>query len=327
MMNEISCKQEIKQITIPTPFAVGDVHTYIIITDKVTLVDAGVKTMEAWEIFQRELAKHGLKVLDIDQVVVTHHHPDHVGLLDYLPPNIPVYGHKRAHPWMTQDQRYFSTHESYYKDLFAKLGVEQRFYALLDAIDKPLRFSCHRGLTSFIGEGGRMEGLTNWRIYETPGHASSHLVLFDEKSGTLIGGDLILSHISPNPLVEPPYVGELMRKKSMLDYIHSIEKMMRLPIKQVLPGHGDIVKNVPELLAARLKQQEKRAKKVLGFLQEKPATAYEICQFLFPMVYEKQLLLTLSETIGQIDYLLDKEQILEDDSVTPPLYKAAEEGV
>jgi glyoxylase-like metal-dependent hydrolase (beta-lactamase superfamily II) len=322
MMNKISCKQEIKQITIPTPFAVGDVHTYIIITDKVTLVDAGVKTMEAWEVFQRELNKHGLKVLDIDQVVVTHHHPDHVGLLDFMPSNIPVYGHKRAHPWMTQDQRYFSMHETYYKELFEQIGVEQRFYPLLNAIDKPLRFSCHRGLTSFIGEEDRLEGLVNWRIIETPGHASSHLVLFDEKSGTLIGGDLILADISPNPLVEPPYVGETNRKKSMLEYMHSIEKMKRLPITRVLPGHGDIVGNVPELLEIRLKQQDKRANKVLKFLKENPATAYEICQFLFKSVYEKQLLLTLSETLGQIDFLLDKGLIIEDASSKPYMYKA-----
>ncbi|WP_157182438.1 MBL fold metallo-hydrolase [Bacillus sp. m3-13] len=322
MMNDVSCKQEIKQITIPTPFAVGDVHTYIIITDKVTLVDAGVKTMEAWEVFQRELSSHGLKVLDIDQVVVTHHHPDHVGLLDYFPANIPVYGHKRAHPWMTQDHRYFSTHEAYYKELFERMGVEERFYPVLDAIDKPLRFACQRGLTSFVGEGDRLDGLANWRIMETPGHASSHLVLFDEKSGTLIGGDLILADISPNPLVEPPYVDETERKKAMLEYIHSIEKMKRLPIKRVLPGHGDIVGNVSELLEIRLKQQDKRANKVLNYLKVQPATAYEICQYLFKSVYEKQLLLTLSETIGQIDYLLDKGLIVEDATSKPYTYTA-----
>ncbi|WP_262372547.1 MBL fold metallo-hydrolase [Sutcliffiella horikoshii] len=322
MMNDVSCKQEIKQITIPTPFAVGDVHTYLIITDKVTLVDAGVKTMEAWEIFQRELSSHGLKVLDIDQVVVTHHHPDHVGLLDYFPSNIPVFGHKRAHPWMTQDHRYFSTHEAYYKEMFERMGVEQRFYSVLDAIDKPLRFACHRGLTSFVGEGDRLDGLANWQIIETPGHASSHLVLFDEKSRTLIGGDLILADISPNPLVEPPYVDETERKKAMLEYIHSIEKMRRLPIQRVLPGHGDMVENVPELLETRLKQQDKRANKVLKFLQDQPATAYEICQYLFKSVYEKQLLLTLSETIGQVDYLLDKGLIIEDASSKPFTYLA-----
>ncbi|QFT89613.1 putative metallo-hydrolase YflN [Bacillus sp. THAF10] len=321
-MNEVSCKQEIKQITIPTPFAVGDVHTYIIITDKITLVDAGVKTHHAWEVFQQELQKHGLKVLDIDQVVITHHHPDHVGLLDYLPVNIPVYGHKRAHLWMTQDQRYFSAHESYYKKLFKEIGVEERFYPLLNSIDKPLRFACHRGLTAFIGEGDRIEGLPNWRIIETPGHASSHIVLFDEKSGILIGGDLILADISPNPLVEPPYPGEAERKKAMLEYVQSIEKMMELPITRVLPGHGEIVGDVPALLSTRMLQQEKRARKVVEFVSKQPSTAYEICQFLFKSVYEKQLLLTLSETIGQLDYLLDKGLITEDNDTTPFVYQA-----
>jgi glyoxylase-like metal-dependent hydrolase (beta-lactamase superfamily II) len=323
-MNEVSCKQEIKQITIPTPFAVGDVHTYLIITDKVTLVDAGVRTIEAWEVFQRELKKHALKLLDIDQVFITHHHPDHVGLLDFLPANIPVYGHKRSHPWMTQNQGYFATHDAFYKDLFKKMGVEERFYALLASMDKPLRYSCNRGLTSFVKEGDRLDGLANWRIIETPGHASSHLVLLDEKSGILIGGDLILAHISPNPLVEPPYLGETERKKSMIDYVASIEKMLALPIDRVLPGHGEVVGNVHELLTERLHQQEKRANKVQVFLNTNPATAYEICQHLFPKVFEKQLLLTLSETLGQIDYLLDKEQIEVDTTSLPYLYKAKE---
>ncbi|WP_230501410.1 MBL fold metallo-hydrolase [Sutcliffiella rhizosphaerae] len=320
-MNEVFCKQEIKKITIPTPFAVGDVHTYVIISEKVTLVDAGVKTHQAWGIFQDELLKHGLKVMDIDQVIVTHHHPDHVGLLDYLPSNIPVFGHKRAHPWMTQDLRYFSSHEQYYKKLFKEMGVEERFYPVLATVDKPLRFSCRRGLTSFVSDGDKLDGLPGWRIIETPGHASSHIVLFDEKSGTLIGGDLILADISPNPLVEPPYLGEVDRKKAMLDYVQSIEKMNLLAIKRVLPGHGKVVEDVSALLATRLKQQEKRAKKVVDFVTKQPSSAYEICQYLFSSVYEKQLLLTLSETLGQIDYLLDKDLIIENNDTTPFTYQ------
>ncbi|WP_223702284.1 MBL fold metallo-hydrolase [Sutcliffiella deserti] len=324
-MKQLSCsKQEIKQITIPTPFAVGDVHTYLILTDKVTLVDAGVKTIEAFDIFKSQLKQYGLKLMDIDQVLVTHHHPDHVGLLDYLPDNIPVYGHKRAHPWMTQDMHYFSSHDSFYRELFTEMGVEERFYPVLNTVDKPLRFSCKRGLTAFVKEGDRLEGLENWRIIETPGHASSHLVLFDEKSGTLLGGDLILAHISPNPLIEPPFVGETERRKSMIDYVASIEKMRALPITTVRPGHGEEVGNVGKLLTERIEQQEKRARKVQTFVNGKAVTAFEICQHLFPKVYEKQLLLTLSETLGQIDYLLEKERIEVDASTVPYRYKSKE---
>jgi glyoxylase-like metal-dependent hydrolase (beta-lactamase superfamily II) len=191
-------------------------------------------------------------------------------------------------------------------------------------MDKPLRFSCQRGLTSFVKEGDMLDGLSDWRIYETPGHASSHLVLFDEKSGTMIGGDLILAHISPNPLIEPPYLGEKERRKSMIDYVASIKKMLKLPINRVLPGHGETVQNVQQLLEERLHQQEKRATKVEAFVKENPATVYEICQHLFPKVFEKQLLLTLSETLGQVDYLMEKKRIEVDATSLPYRYKAKE---
>jgi len=44
-------------------------------------------------------------------------------------------------------------------------------------------------------------------------------------------------------------------------------------------------------------------------LSESPSTAFQICQRLFPKVYLKELGLTLSETIAQLDYLLDLGEI------------------
>lgn len=76
-MNE----ERVYRITVPTPFPVGDVHMYVIAGDRLTLVDAGVKTEEAWQLFVKQLGEVGYAPEDIEQIVITHHHPDHVACL------------------------------------------------------------------------------------------------------------------------------------------------------------------------------------------------------------------------------------------------------
>lgn len=73
-----------------------------------------------------------------------------------------------------------------------------------------------------------------------------------------------------------------------------------------------------------MKKQAERAELVKGFLQEKPLTAFEVCKALFPTIYYKQLMLTMSETVGQLDYLEDKGQIKIDETNIPALFYVVE---
>ena len=59
-------------------------------------------------------------------------------------------------------------------------------------------------------------------------------------------------------------------------------------------------------LKERFKRQQDRAMKVLAMMDNGPRTIFELTHELFPTVYEKELGLTLSETIGQTDYLVDQ---------------------
>ncbi|MFP3454355.1 MBL fold metallo-hydrolase, partial [Bacillus sp. SIMBA_154] len=77
-------------------------------------------------------------------------------------------------------------------------------------------------------------------VMETPGHAQSHLSFLDETTGDLIGGDLLLTTISSNPLMEAPDEGK-ERKKSLLQYKASLNRLLGLPIKTIHPGHGQLI--------------------------------------------------------------------------------------
>ena len=295
--------EHVYRIVVPTPFPVGNVNMYLIKGDSLTLIDAGVKTEEAWHSFQQQLRQIGYTPSDIDQVVITHHHPDHVGLLDYLPDTIPVIGHQKADRWIRQDEKFFQQHQQFFEQFLLECGVDRSFLAQLSNLRSSLRYSCRRPLTAAVKEGDSLPGLPHWKVIETPGHAQSHVVFYRETDGVMIGGDHLLLHISPNPLMEPPFPGETERPKPLVQYNASLLKMRDYDISFVMTGHGEDVTDVSELIEKRLRKQRERAEQVLDMLKQGPHTVFQVCLKLFPAVYQQEFMLTMSEAIGQLDYL------------------------
>ncbi|MRX74280.1 MBL fold metallo-hydrolase [Bacillus lacus] len=311
----------IHTITMPTPFPVGDVNAYLIKGDVLTLVDAGPKTEEALLSMKSQLQQAGCRLQDIEQVVLTHHHPDHVGLLDYLPHDVSVIGHPYNAAWLMRDQTFLENQHAYFSRLFVEFGVDPVFLPLLSQLHSTLEYSCHRALTSGVMEGDSLPGLKDWKILDTPGHAQSHIVLYRENDGLLIAGDLLLSKISPNPLLEPPQTGS-SRPRPLLQYISSIQKLLHIPISSVLTGHGEPIPDAHTHILLSLKKQEERAKEVLELLRQKPLTAFEVCRLLFPKIYKRQFLLTMSETVGQLDFLEEHGKIKAEYSGETVMYEA-----
>lgn len=293
----------IAQITLPTPFAVGDVHVYVVKGDRLTLVDAGVKTEEAWKSFQHQLKQLKLTPNDIEQVVLTHHHPDHVGLLDFFSAELEVYGHPINERWIKKTDDFADQYGVFFMNMFKECGLPEQYLPLAHQMKKSLRFSCDRSLTGTLRDGDTPPGMYGWTVIETLGHAQSHIVLERKKDHVLIGGDHVLANISSNPLLEPPLPGETGRPKPQLQYNESLRKLIEHPIQKVYPGHGPDVYNVSELVERRLSRQHDRALQVKEMVSNTPLTIFEICQRLFPKVYQRELGLTISETVAQIDYL------------------------
>ncbi|MGM0874102.1 MAG: MBL fold metallo-hydrolase [Bacillota bacterium] len=321
-MKQITRSMQVFKLELPTPFPVGDVNVYLIKGDQLTLVDAGPKTEGAWLAFQHQLKEIGYTPKDIEQIVITHHHPDHVGMLDYFSEEVRVLGHRLNKPWLKKDQQFMSDQTLFFEKLLIEFGVNKNFLPYLVKLHDTFEFSCARDLKCFIGEGDEVSGLAGLRVLETPGHAQSHIVLYKENTGLLIGGDLLLKHISPNPLLEPPIAGELERSKPQLQLNHSISRLLEIPISLVFTGHGENIEEAHELITYRLKKQAERAELVRSFIAERPLTAFQICQSLFPKIYYKQLMLTMSETVGQLDYLEDIGQIKVDTTQETHMYMA-----
>ncbi|ARK28988.1 MBL fold metallo-hydrolase [Halalkalibacter krulwichiae] len=302
-------REQIYQFTLPTPFLVGPVHVYLICGESLTLVDTGPLTKKAKEILENELKKLGFTFQDVERVVLTHHHPDHVGLTAQFPSALKI-GHPYLKTWLQKNDSFFQRYQQFFDALYQENGVPA------DLIEKTvqsnsgyLKHTVKTDLDVCVTNGDDLTGLTGWKVFEVPGHAQTHILLMREVDRVAIGGDVLLSTISSNALLEPPMEERMERPKTLLQYRRSLKQIRELELKVLLPGHGDIITNVDELIEQRLQGHLKRAKVIKKLLANYRWTANQISSILFQEKHIKEPTLTFSETMGHLDLLLELGEI------------------
>jgi glyoxylase-like metal-dependent hydrolase (beta-lactamase superfamily II) len=302
------CAETIHQITLPTPFQVGPVHVYLICGKSLTLVDTGPLTKEGKRGLMQQLHILGYKIDDIDQVILTHHHPDHIGLASLFKHSTLI-GHNFLQPWLKKDQVFFRKCRKYLKDLYVKNGLPNE---LLTKIEKSsqsyMNFIEPAELDVIVKHGDAVPGLPGWKVKEVPGHAQNHIMIVREQDRLAIGADVLLASISSNALLEAPMNGE-ERPKTLLQYRDTLKLVRGLDLNLLLPGHGEVIKDVKSLVDQRLAGHMRRAHIIKEIISTKKVTASEISFELFKEKHLKQPDLTFSETFGHLDLLLELEQV------------------
>ena len=296
---------QVHKIVIPTPYEVGDVNAFLVKGDALTLFDAGPKTEEAYEALKWGIRAAGYEMKDVEQVILTHHHPDHAGWVDAFP-NAAVLAHEYVDHWMRQTEEFLAYRNNFYIQELAVQGVPQKYIEEIVEVRGEIELFGTTPLTQYLKEGDEVPGHPGLRVYETPGHAQSHLIFIEENTRECIGGDLLLERVSSNPLVEPPVELQGERPKSLLQYNESLKRLIELDVSKIYAGHGGEILNATELVTDRLERQKQRSLKVLEMITE-PKTVFEVTQQLFAKIYHAQLGLTLSETLGQLDYLVEEK--------------------
>ena len=119
----ITWEKNIAKLILPTPYPVGDVNVYLVKGDALTLMDTGVHTKESKEVLSYQLGELGLKIKDIEQVILTHHHPDHAGALGFFEQDVPIYGHKNSQRWLEWSDEFIELHDRFFLDMACQFGV------------------------------------------------------------------------------------------------------------------------------------------------------------------------------------------------------------
>ncbi|MGB5902193.1 MAG: MBL fold metallo-hydrolase [Xanthobacteraceae bacterium] len=298
------------------PFQLNHVNIYLLADgDGWAMIDSGFgneETIAAWT----ALFEGPLKNFNITRLIVTHSHPDHVGLAGWIVErfNCPlvmsqveylqsVYHQNRGTEERKEAQRLFFRRHGMDESLTDKLlGRGQDYLKRVSTLPASYRRISHGDEISI--------GTRRFKVITGGGHALDQVMLYCAADKLFLSADQVLSKISPNVsvwAVEPD-------QNSLGEYLASLASLTTtLPYDAlVLPGHG-----VPFFgLKTRIKQladhHEERCGMIAAACCESPKTSAE----LVPVVFYKYPLdahqtgFAAGELIAHVNYMLNEGRLV-----------------
>jgi glyoxylase-like metal-dependent hydrolase (beta-lactamase superfamily II) len=311
---EAAAAAGIHRLAIPTPFAVGRVNTYLIEDDPLTLVDSGPNSGRALDELQRRLADHGHSVADIELILITHQHIDHIGLVSIVAAHsgAEVAAIEQAVPFVENYSEAAADDDRFAMDLMVRHGIPEEVARALGSVSAAFRGWGAKAKITRVLRDGETVGLRDrtLKVHFRPGHSPTDTVFEDADRKHLLSADHLLGHISSNPLIARPRDGS-ERPQALVTYMESLRKTRAMDLDLVLPGHGDPVTDHRSLIDQRFELHARRAEKLYGLIAERPRTAYELAQELWGNIAVTQAYLTLSEVLGHTDLLINEGRVRE----------------
>jgi glyoxylase-like metal-dependent hydrolase (beta-lactamase superfamily II) len=239
----------------------------------IVLVDTGIHEPGSLRQLEFALGQAGLRLEHIRLVVCTHAHSDHYGQA------APIIEAAACELWMHPN------HEHMTRPAADPAKAFERRYEIARQSGVPAE-----ALEEFRGaRSGRGYGIAEivepnrdllpgveietdlgaWQVYETPGHAPSHVVLHQPERGLLLSGDHLLGRVSLFYDVgySPDPAGE---------FLSSLEVVDGLDVQLILAGHGRPVRDGPALIEANRREVQERIDRIRAQLGDGPRPAFEL---------------------------------------------------
>lgn len=303
------------RIEIPLGIMFQSVNCYLIPGKQLTLIDCGLYSQSNWGIFQKKIKEHGYKVDDIEQIIITHEHRDHIGLLPEIiaNSNAIVRVPKMIKEWFSQPDKKNKEEINFTKELFTSLRFpEEVLKEVFNYIEKVKENKKFENLDrfEFFEEGDFLEiGNTQWEVLNTPGHCPSQFVFLQKEQKRIFGSDMLLP-IAPMPIkVENPNEkGQPV--KGLVDLLNSFERLQTFNIQTVYPGHGSVFTDANAMIDKQLDRMEMRKEECYDCIKSGLNTLYHINRKMYSFQKIPPDFSGLFMVLGYIDLLEQEEKIV-----------------
>jgi len=302
----------VKWIRMGLPFALNHINLWLL-RDRIdgregwSIVDCCIHKEDAkaqWE----EIFAHELEGFPVLRVIVTHMHPDHIGLAHWLCQrwNAPLwisaldyqvakfgcmgptgFGGDRA-------ADFFASHGLNAPDTVAQIKARTNYFpSLVPSVPEQYSRMLDGGIVHIGGH--------DWRCISGYGHAPEHMALYCKDLNILIGGDMMLPRISTNVSVyeqEP-------EANALALFLNSIDKFKDLPTDTlVLPSHGKPFTGLHRRIEQLHEHHADRLAEVMVACSSKPGSAADMIPVLFKRPMDlHQTTFAMGESIAHLHAL------------------------
>ncbi|GHF04712.1 MBL fold hydrolase [Aliiroseovarius zhejiangensis] len=310
----VEVAQGVLWMRLPLPMALDHVNVFAFDDpDGWTIVDTGFDTNKTRRIWDKLLAGP-LGGKPIARVIVTHHHPDHVGLAGWFQRDHGAELVTTRTAWLFArmlllDEQMVPVDETLAfwraagmaREVYEKRLKERPFNYADIVADMPLGFTR-------IKEGSRLHfGGRDWDVRIGNGHAPEHATLWSTDGALVIGGDQLLATISPNLGV---YATE-PEADPVGDWLEACERLSQYatPDQLVLPGHKLPFTGLPTRMRQLIANHHGALDRLEAFL-ETPHVAGDC----FPPLFKREISggeygLALVEAVGHLNHLLHEGRV------------------
>ncbi|GIP31310.1 MBL fold metallo-hydrolase [Paenibacillus sp. J2TS4] len=322
----LSASEPTIRVKVPLPFPLRWVNSYLVRgRDGYTLIDPGLHTPEGEQVWEEALSSYGIRYGDIEQIVLTHHHPDHYGLAGWFqersgaPVWISEEGQRQAERMWTGS--YPMNRQVY--DLFICHGMDTDTAAKLHGHFEgflPLVHPMPARVSFYDREKPFALGTRNCEVIHTPGHAYGHVCFYDREHKEMFCGDHVLPRISPNVSFIPD-----TEINPLQSYLESLSDISRYEVIRAYPGHRDPFESFTERASALVIHHEERLAEMERRLPN-PRTVYELCLDIFgERLTMHQLRFAMAETLAHVIYLHKAERVAETEQDGVLFYQSSRE--
>jgi glyoxylase-like metal-dependent hydrolase (beta-lactamase superfamily II) len=297
------------KITLPIPFPLRTVNVHALTSkDGWALVDAGMGMPDSRSAFWSGLQRIGLSLDKLRAIVLTHHHPDHIGLSGELQEQSGAAAY--MHPideagvqiiWSGTMPERFRTVSQFFRQ--HGLPPTDFWFTKVDpaVMRNIIRVPPHEAITPVEDEEYIDLVGERYRVIWTPGHSDGHICLFRERDGVFLVADHVLPRITPNVGL----YSERDRENPLGDYLNSLAKVANLPASIVLPGHGEPFIDLAGRTAEIIEHHRQREMQILALLDGQPQHAYQLAEQLFgPRLQNSEARrMAVAETLSHLEHL------------------------
>jgi len=312
----------IHMVPAPLPFKSPPwVNVYAIEAhDGLLLIDCGTDWEPGRQALSAGLTALGLEESAVHTLVVSHLHPDHVGMSSRLVRELGCrfVMHRRAARLI---DRYNDTpgyvdrlrsiahaHGAPDEMVNATMGMGRPDY--MPIIDPP---------DHLVSDGDEIEvgGGRSLTIIHTPGHEPAHICMRDSRTGILFSGDHVLPRISPVIMFDLD-IGDPLG-----DYLESLQRLVEMEIGLTYPAHGSLIERGDERARQILLHHDRRLRDMVALLAKGDTTAWTVMTRSFrPNLNAVEARLAFLETVSHLEHLHLIGRIHTDDRDGRTLYGA-----